>query len=65
MVADDIEWDNLENEDALIGDGSSLQVLRPFPSHGGEGTSREPTEAGRTVGLPPEPTEAGDSAVTP
>jgi len=24
MVADDIEWDNLENEDALIGVGSSL-----------------------------------------
>ena len=23
-VADDIEWDNLENEDALIGIGSSL-----------------------------------------
>ena len=24
MVADDIEWDNLENEDALTGIGSSL-----------------------------------------
>ena len=35
-VADDIEWDNLENEDALIGIG----------------TSGEPTEVGRTVGLP-------------
>ena len=52
MVANDIEWDNLENEDVLIGIGLSLRVLEPFPSHGGEGTSREPTEAGRTVGLP-------------
>ena len=51
-VADDIEWDNLENEDALIGIGSSLQVLGPFPFHGGEGTSGEPAEAGRTVSLP-------------
>ena len=52
MVADDIEWDNLENEDALTGIGSSLQVLGPFPFHGGEGTSGEPVEAGRTTGLP-------------
>ena len=40
-VADDIEWDNLENEDALIGIGSSLQASGPFPFHGGEGTSRD------------------------
>ena len=46
MVADDIEWDNMENEDAPTGVGSSLQALGPFPFHGGEGTSREPTEAG-------------------
>jgi len=77
-VADDIEWDNLENEDALTGIGSSLQASGPFPFHGEEGTSRvpteagrsddapqEPTEAGRTVGLPQEPTEAGGSAVAP
>ena len=52
MVADDIEWDNLENEDALIGISSSLQASGPFPSHGGEGTSVEPAEAGCTIGLP-------------
>ena len=46
MIADDIKWDNLENEDALIGIGSSLQALGPFPFHGGEGTSRELVEAG-------------------
>jgi len=51
-VADDIEWDNLENEDVLIGIGSSLQALRPFPFHGGEGTSGEPTRVEHTVGLP-------------
>ena len=51
-VADDIEWDILENEDALTGIGSSLQESGPFPFHGGEGTSGEPAEAGRTVGLP-------------
>ena len=38
-VADDIEWDNLENEDALTGIGSSLQALGPFPSHREEGMS--------------------------
>ena len=43
-VADDVEWDILENEDALIGIGSSLQELGPFPFHGGEGTSGEPVE---------------------
>ena len=37
-VADDIKWDNLENEDVLIGVGSSLQASRPFLFHGGEGT---------------------------
>ena len=52
MVADDIEWDNLENEDALTCIGSSLQPLGPFPFHGGEGTSREPAEAGRSDGTP-------------
>jgi len=52
MVADDIKWDNLENDYALTGVGSSLQASGPFPFHGGEGTSREPAEAGHTVGLP-------------
>ena len=52
MVAGDIEWDNLENEDALIGIGLSLQASGPFPFYGGEGTSREPTEMRCTVGLP-------------
>ena len=65
MVADDIEWDNMENEDVLTDIGSSLQASGPFPFHGGEGTSREPVEAGRIVGLPQEPTEAGVSAVAP
>jgi len=77
-VADNIEWDNLENKDALIGIGSSLQASRPFPFHGGEGTSRElveaghsddapqePMEAGHIVVLPYEPTEAGGSTVVP
>jgi len=52
MVADDIEWDNLENVDALTGIGSSLQASGPFPFHGGEGTSGESTGVGRTIGLP-------------
>ena len=51
-VADDIEWDNLENEDVLTSVGSSLQASGPFPFLRGDGTSREPTEVGRTVGLP-------------
>ena len=51
-VADDVEWDILENEDALTGVGSSLQELGPFLFHGGEGTFEEPAEAGRTVRLP-------------
>ena len=38
MVADNIEWDNLENEDALTGISSSLQESGPFLFHGGEGT---------------------------
>ena len=38
-VADDIEWDNLENEDALTSISSSLQASGPFPFHRGEGTS--------------------------
>ena len=50
-IADDIEWDNLENEDALTGIGSSLQASRPFLSYGGEGTSGEPVEAGNTFSL--------------
>ena len=48
-VADDIEWDNLENEDALTSVGSSLQASGPFPFHGGEGTFGEPAEAGHTI----------------
>ena len=51
-VADDIEWDDLENEDVLTGISSSLQASGPFPFHGGEGTSGELAEVGRTVGLP-------------
>ena len=51
-VADDVEWDNLENEDALTCIGSSLQESGPFPFYGGEGTFGEPAEVGRTVGLP-------------
>jgi len=51
-VVDDIEWDDLENEDVLTGIGSSLQESGPFPFHRGEGTSGEPAETGRTVGLP-------------
>ena len=38
-VADDIEWDNLENKDALTGIGSSLLASGPFLSHREEGTS--------------------------
>ena len=57
-VADDIEWDNLDNEDVLTGVGSSLQASGPFPFHGGEGTSGEPARAVHTVSLPQEPTEA-------
>ena len=34
-VADNIKWDNLENEDALTGVGSSLQASGPFLFHGG------------------------------
>ncbi|XP_066347672.1 uncharacterized protein [Miscanthus floridulus] len=64
-VVDDIEWDDLENEDVLTGIGSSLQESGPFPFHGGEGTSGEPAETGRTVGLPQEPTGAGGSATAP
>ena len=51
-VADDIEWDNLENEDALTCISSSLQALGPFLFHEGEGTSGELAEAGYTIGLP-------------
>ena len=51
-VADDIEWDNLENEDALTGINSSLLASGPFPLHGGEGTSREPVEAGHSDNAP-------------
>ena len=52
MVADDIEWDNLENEDALIGIGLSLQAWGPFLFYGGEGTSGESMGAEHTIGLP-------------
>ena len=51
-VVDDIELDDLENKDVLTGIGSSLQESGPFPFHRGEGTSGEPAETGRTVGLP-------------
>ena len=52
MVADDIKWDNLENEDALTGTGSSLQASGPFLFHGGEGTPGEPAEAGHSDDAP-------------
>ena len=51
-IANDVEWDILENEDELTCISSSLQASGPFPFHGGEGTSGEPAEASRTVGLP-------------
>ena len=51
-VAGDIKWNNLQNEDALIGIGSSLQALEPFQSHGGEGTSREPRGVGHSTNVP-------------
>ena len=51
-VADDVEWDILENEDALIGIGSSLQELGPFLFHRGEGTFGELAEVGHTISLP-------------
>ena len=51
-VADNIKWDILENEGALEGIGSSLKESGPFPFHEGEGTTGEPAEAGRIVGLP-------------
>ena len=64
MVTDDIKWDNLENEDALIGISSSLQASRPFPFHGREGTSGEPAKMARTIGPPEEPIGAdGSTAV--
>jgi len=62
-VANDIEWNNLEDEDALTSIGSSLQAAGPFPFHGGDGISREPVEAGHTIGLPQDPTGAGGSVV--
>ena len=65
LVDDDIEWDNLENEDVLTGVDSSFQALGPFPFHGGEGTSGEPTEAGHTVGLPQEPIEVSGTPSLP
>ena len=34
-VVDDVEWDILENEDALTGIDSSLQESGPFLFHGG------------------------------
>ena len=51
-VVNDIEWDDLENEDVLTSIGSSLQELKPFLFHGGEGTSGEHVEVGPTIGLP-------------
>ena len=54
---DDIEWDDLENEDVLIGIGSSLQGSAPSPFHGGEGMFGEPSDSPRNqqgrVALPP------------
>ena len=42
-VANDIEWDNLENEDALTCIGSSLQAGRVRPGAGGGGPYHRPT----------------------
>ena len=64
-AADDIEWDNLENEDVLIGIISSLQASGPFLFHGGEGTSRELPEAGRSDDVPQELTEVGRTVGLP
>ena len=64
-VADDIEWDNLENEDALTGISLSLQESRPFSFHRGEGTFGEPVEVVRTIGLPQESIGAGNSVTEP
>ena len=52
MVADNIEWDNLENEDTLTCISSSSQALGPFPFHGGEGTFGEPAEVGHSDDAP-------------
>ena len=52
VVANDVEWGILENEDALTGSGSPLQESGPFPFHGGQGVSRELAEAGCSIGLP-------------
>ena len=49
----------------LIGISLSLQTSGTFPFHGGEGTSGEPAEAGRTVGLPQESIGVGGSAIAP
>ena len=72
MVADDIEWDNLENENVLTGVDSSLQASGPFPFHGVEGTSgesakaaHEPIEVGGSTVPPEVPAEAGGSAIVP
>ena len=65
MVADDIEWDNLENEDVMTDIGSSLQASEPFPFHGGEGTSRKPAEVGHSDDAPQELTEAGHTVGLP
>ena len=46
----------------LIGGGSPLQELGPFLFHGGEGISRDPTEAGCTIGLPQVSIGVGGSA---
>lgn len=40
MVVDDVEWDDLVNEDELMGIDSSLQALRPLPYHGEEDAPR-------------------------
>ena len=56
-IADDIKSDNLENEDALTGIGSSLQASRPFPFHGGDSMSGQLVEAGHSNDAPQEPTE--------
>ena len=53
-VADEIEWDNLESEDALTCIVLSSQASGPFLFHEGEGTSGELVETGRTVGPPQE-----------
>ena len=62
-VVTDIEWGDLESEDALTGTHSSMQG--PFPFHAGEDEAVRPKEeAGRTVGPSLGSSGANGSATT-